>query len=138
MTNHKPIANQKEFFQNWYTRLDLLCKSHYEIGMIGSAYFLGLVIMIIPIPIISDQYGRRKVLLAAIMVSLVAQTCLLFVQTYNQVLFLMVIIGICFPARTIVGLDYMLELLPQWMRIYAILFVCIYVGCISFFTALFF
>ena len=44
---------------NWAEQLDLQCKSDSEIGLIGSMYFIGIIVSVMTLPRMSDLYGRK-------------------------------------------------------------------------------
>jgi hypothetical protein len=52
------VKNDPEYFDNWVTKLDLLCKSQSEIGLLGSCFFLGVIMSVVWLPKCSDIYGR--------------------------------------------------------------------------------
>ena len=44
---------------NWVEQLDLTCKTKSEIGLIGSIYFIGIIISMLTVPRAADLYGRK-------------------------------------------------------------------------------
>jgi MFS family permease len=98
---------------NWITQLGLECASKYQIGMIGSMSFAGMVLGCLSVPPLGDKYGRKYptigfLLLAAISVSVLLASNSLFWTFFGT--FLM---GIVKGARSTLGFCYMVEFLPK-------------------------
>ena len=55
---YRPVKSDPEFIDNWVNKLDLLCVPHAKVGLMGSAFFIGVLIAIIWVPSSSDKYGR--------------------------------------------------------------------------------
>lgn len=51
--------------------MNLICRPYYEIGLIGSSFFFGLMLMIVPVPMLSDRVGRKQVFFSSILLSIV-------------------------------------------------------------------
>ena len=58
----KPNMALSDSYDNWVDRFDLTCASKSKIGLIGSAYFMGLICTMVFIPRVSDLYGRVKMI----------------------------------------------------------------------------
>lgn len=82
--------------------------------------------MIVPIPMISDKYGRKQVFVITIIVSIITQIDLVYVDSYNSALRLMFILGMTFPGRQIVGTFYQTELIPDKLRSSALLYMSLF------------
>ena len=65
---HRNDIKANDYIDNWQNQFDLLCAPGWKIGMIGSAYFLGLVIGLPIIGPYSDIYGRRNTFLMTVSV----------------------------------------------------------------------
>ena len=55
--------NAPTSLHNWVEKLDLACLPSENIGYIGSAYFVGVLISVLVIPRIADIYGRKRPIL---------------------------------------------------------------------------
>lgn len=53
--SYKPVQENSEFFYNWVQQLDLLCVSDTSVSLLGSSYFVGAVVTMIIVPLISDR-----------------------------------------------------------------------------------
>ena len=45
---------------NWVQQLNLQCAEPYQIGMLGSAFFVGMTIFVVIITRLGDVLGRKK------------------------------------------------------------------------------
>jgi MFS family permease len=50
---------------NWVGQLDLTCASEAEIGSLGSLFFLGMLVVCLPIPRLADKHGRKQLIVAS-------------------------------------------------------------------------
>ena len=57
------------------------------------------MIMIVPIPMISDKYGRKLIFVVTILVSVITQILLLYVMSYENAIVLMFVLGMTYPGR---------------------------------------
>ena len=57
---------------NWITSMSLEWAPEYKIGLFGSLYFIGYLIGSIGLTKFADEYGRKPVLLFALLVSTIA------------------------------------------------------------------
>lgn len=46
----RPNTTDPEYLDNWVQKLDLLCESKERLGLLGSAYFVGVLTAMIIIP----------------------------------------------------------------------------------------
>ena len=56
---HRVDYSKPESLENYFVRLNMECKSHKEIGKIGSTLFIGIVLGCLFIPRLADIYGRK-------------------------------------------------------------------------------
>ena len=82
----------------------------------GSAFFVGVILGLITIPGIADAKGRRNPFIFTLVISIVAQLGLLLTNNFNCAVGLMILCGITFPGKNVVGLNYLLEFLPDLQR----------------------
>jgi MFS family permease len=78
---YRAVKTDEEYFDNWVEKLDLLCKPQSEIGMLGSCFFMGLMITIFWAPQYSDKHGRLFLVQLTLAVQLTALIGFCFVRT---------------------------------------------------------
>lgn len=109
-------TSEEGYFNNWVFKFDMLCKSHEQIGFLGSAFFVGVIFGLVTLPGIADVYGRRNPFIFTLVVSCVAQLGLLITSNFNWAVLFMILCGITFPGKNVVGLNYLVEFLPDVQR----------------------
>ena len=80
-----------------------------KVGLIGSMYFIGLIVFITFVPPLADRFGRRWVFISTLALSCVAQLGLMLTNDLYWAYFFEFLVGGTFPGRIIVGLTYILE-----------------------------
>ena len=73
----RPNVTDHEYIENWVQKLDLLCESKDRLGLLGSAFFAGILISLVIIPQLSDKFGRKYIFVTTLTLSLVAQVGLI-------------------------------------------------------------
>ena len=76
------------------TEWDLVCDKQYLVGLISSFYMIGLLIGSFVVGAASDRYGRRPVVLAMMILSLVSTLSGVFCQGYWSYAFTRLVTGI--------------------------------------------
>ena len=127
----RPIKSQSQYLNNWAMKLHLVCRPYYEVGLIGSSFFFGLMIMIVPVPMLADKYGRKQVFVTTIIVSIAIQISLIYVNGFDDAISCMFVLGMTYPGRQIVGTFYITELIPESMRSGALLFTSLFGSIMS-------
>jgi len=113
--DYRPDPNEDEVFDNWVEKFDLLCEPKMKVGLIGSMYFIGLIVFITFVPPIADRYGRKWVFIVTLIVSCIAQLGIMLTNDLYAAYFFEFLIGGTFAGRIVVGLSYILEYnLPKW------------------------
>ena len=107
--DYRPDTNDDEYFDNWVEKYDLTCEPKMKVGLIGSMYFIGLIVFITFIPPLSDRFGRKWILVATLVQSVVAQLGLMLTNNLYVAYFFEFLLGGTFAGRIIVGLNYVLE-----------------------------
>ena len=87
----------------------MLCTPHYKIGLLGSFFFIGVISMMLVVPAIADSYGRRLPFIITMAASVSAQAWLMVTSSLDVALGLMMVLGMTFPGKNVVGLNYLLE-----------------------------
>ena len=54
------------YLENWVPKYSLLCRSKSEIGILGSAFFIGMITGLPWYPTLSDKIGRKKVFVTTV------------------------------------------------------------------------
>lgn len=80
-----------------------------KVGLIGSMYFIGLIVFITFVPPLADNFGRRWVFVITLAVSAVAQAGLMITNDLYWAYFFEFLVGGTFAGRIVVGLNYILE-----------------------------
>ena len=62
-----------ETFDNWVPKFDLLCEEKYKIGLLGSMFFVGVIVGTLFIPALADAFGRKLVVIITVVVALIGQ-----------------------------------------------------------------
>mmetsp|Transcript_15978 Transcript_15978/g.24777 ORF Transcript_15978/g.24777 Transcript_15978/m.24777 type:complete len:263 (-) Transcript_15978:889-1677(-) len=104
-----------DYLDNWVEQYDLLCEPKWKIGLIGSVFYAGVMLTIIPLPWLSDVYGRKYVVTLAYIVYILA---VIGLMTSTELIWLYVFLFICgttFGARVIAATNYILEF--HWEKI---------------------
>lgn len=102
-----------EYLENWVPKLGLLCEKKDRLGLLGSAFFAGILIGMMIVPHLADKYGRKIVFNTTIFLSIVAQVGLILSLSLDRSAIYMLILGFCFPGKSVVGLNYLLEFIPE-------------------------
>lgn len=61
--SYTPNMALESSYDNWVSKLDLACATPSEVGLLGSAYFIGWIATLSFLPRISDLYGRQKLII---------------------------------------------------------------------------
>lgn len=65
-------TSDHEYLDNWVEKLDLLCESKERLGLMGSTYFMGIILSMIIVPKMTDNYGRKWIFVLTMLLSLLA------------------------------------------------------------------
>ena len=102
--------------ENWITKMDLLCITDFQIGLLGTLFFLGWVIGAATLLSLGDIIGRKRILL-------ISATCLAFMMlglvVVDKLWILyanLFVMGIFQGSKGSLAYIYMLELSPIHLR----------------------
>ena len=56
---YRAVETDSEYMENWVQRFDMLCEPSHKVGLLGSMYFVGILIGLLFVPKIADVVGRR-------------------------------------------------------------------------------
>jgi len=109
---------KEESFFNWVdpSKLDLTCESGNNIGMIGSAAYLGFAISSAVMPKMSDKYGRKMAMLVCLVFNAIAYWQVMVSTSIEYTIKLYFVLGLCSGGRVGVLLTYLNELVPAETR----------------------
>ena len=107
--DYRPDKNDDEYFDNWVPKFNLLCEDKMKIGLIGTVFFVGVIVSMLIVPPLADWYGRKIIVLISFFISCAGQTGLLFTNNLYEAYVYQFLIGASFAGRIIVGLSYVLE-----------------------------
>ena len=96
--------------------MDMLCTPQAEVGFIGSAFFLGVILGIFTLPNLADKYGRLKVLYVTYVMQLVWFVAIIITTNLKIAIICIFILGFGHPGKNIVCLNYALEQIPNMAR----------------------
>ena len=103
----EPNYETNEDLYNWVTRLDLACEDKFWIGMIGSSYFIGWAVTLIPATRIADIYGRSWIYRIAMIINIIDLVCVYLVRNIYLMIAVNFIMGVVTSARISIGFVYM-------------------------------
>lgn len=89
----------------------MLCESKQRIGFLGACFFIGVLVAstVIPVGLLSDMYGRKWIFVATLGILIVACTGFLFAKSIEELYVYMFLLGVSFPGRIIVGINFAQE-----------------------------
>jgi MFS family permease len=96
--------------ENWIEKLGLTCSSGWQIGLIGSAYFLGWCSTLLWVPPLADKHGRKPILMFGMLLNLVLLVVLLFSRSYQTTLAMVFLLGALTTIRLPLISNYLVEL----------------------------
>lgn len=106
---YRADESDPEYFDNWVEKFDLLCEPKWKVGLLGSCFFIGVLLTIIIVPKLADVYGRRPLFLITMYVSIFAQIGIMIVEDLYWAYFFMILNGSTFAGKNVVGTNYLLE-----------------------------
>ena len=102
-------------YRNWVdpAKLDLTCKDSYQIGLIGSSYFIGFAVSALFVPVLADKYGRKHLYMGCYLLQLACYILIFFSTKIEVTIFAYAVVGICASGRVSIGTMYLNEFLPM-------------------------
>ena len=102
-----------EYFDNWINQYGLLCTPQAQLGLIGSAFFIGVIIAMCFVPQFSDKYGRKPFIVMTLTIQLIALWAMKVTTNLYVAIFAVFILGFSHPGKNIVFLNYCVEMIPE-------------------------
>ena len=97
--------------------MDTLCESSVKVGFLGASYFFGVVTGLLFAWPCADLYGKKMVFCASLLVSIVGQSCLIFMAYYTLLgMLFMYFVGLSWAGKTIIGISYIMDFYPPRMQ----------------------
>ena len=95
--------------QNWLEQYDLTCASSSDLALVGTVYFIGVVLGSLTLPGISDKVGRKPISILGISLSFGAAIVVLYSSSLNVLWVMQFILGFSSCGRYFVGYLYFTE-----------------------------
>lgn len=89
----------------------MLCESKKRIGFLGACFFIGVLVAstVMPVGLLSDIIGRKWIFIGTLGLLIIACLGFMFAHSIEELYVYMFLIGITFPGRIIVGINYAQE-----------------------------
>lgn len=91
----------------------MLCESRNRVGLLGSCYFMGTFSTILLLPVLADIYGRQVIYNIVMIMTVILQLTLMLTYSIDFAYYQMVLMGMTFAGKNIVGMTYYLEFMGQ-------------------------
>ena len=112
--NYKIDWDSDYSLQNWAVQMEFYCEPSYKIGLLGSAYLLGIIVGLLVFIRASDIYGRRTFLFFTSHINTVCYLGLIFMSSSLELTyFLLFLMGLSASVRNNIGYVYGIELMPK-------------------------
>jgi MFS family permease len=98
---------------NWMTDLDLHCTSRFNIGLIGTGYFVGFIMACIFIARGADKYGRKLFFIVGLSLHTISAAIVTLFPSLTTFYICFIFIGAATPTHGSIGYVYMMENLPK-------------------------
>ena len=105
---------------NWVEQLDLTCKSNSEIGLIGSSYFIGIMVSVFVLPRLSDLYGRKWPIIFCQFIQVPAYIWMFYMSSLIEAYVIFLCMGLAFGGSISINSLYMQEFLSVRYRAIAL------------------
>lgn len=109
--------NSKKSLYNWQQKLDLMCRPGWQVGALGSVYFIGYVLTLLWLPKLADIHGRKELFTWGMVAQTICFTVIMFTKQYYVMIAAIFGFGFLASIRQVTGFIYFLELLPVKNRI---------------------
>lgn len=111
--------SQRNSIHNWVEKLSLTCRPGWQIGLLGSVYFMGWCCTLLWVPPLADKHGRKPVLFYGMLINLVALTLMIVTRSYLITLVSIFVQGAITTIRLPLISNYLVELVEiKWRTFY--------------------
>lgn len=89
----------------------MLCESKQRIGFLGACFFIGVLFAstVMPVGLLSDYFGRKWIFIITLLILVIACVGFMFATTIEELYVYMFLLGVSFPGRIIVGVNFAQE-----------------------------
>lgn len=89
----------------------MLCESKKRMGFLGACFFIGVLVAstVMPVGLLSDIFGRKWIFISTLGILLVSCLGFMFARSLEELYVYMFLLGITFPGRMIVGINFAQE-----------------------------
>jgi MFS family permease len=89
----------------------MLCESKQRIGFLGACFFIGVLFAstVAPVGLLSDIYGRKWIFVGTLVILIASCVGFLYAKSLEELYVYMFMLGITFPGRIIVGINFAQE-----------------------------
>ena len=132
------MKSEPEYLDNWVEQYDLLCEPKWRIGLIGSFFWIGVLVTMIPVTWIADKYGRKLVVMISYVIFMIAVIGIMLASDINMLYFLLFVCGATLAGRVVVSINYVIEFITEKNK-GAVMFIKMFASSvlICIFTAIF-
>jgi len=110
-------VDNEYYIENWVKRFGMLCESRMLTGLLGFSYFAGVVIATIMVTQLAAENGKKVTFCYSLVISLIGQLGILFWATsILEALLCLFVIGLSWPGKRVIGVDYILDFFPMRYR----------------------
>lgn len=106
---YRPVESEDEYLSNWVQQYDILCEPKWKIGLIGTIYFTGALITILPLTYIADANGRQWISFITNLAFCLCVFILANMQELDFAYFMLFLAGATFGGRMVVGQTHLNE-----------------------------
>lgn len=102
-----------DYIDNWVEQYDLLCEPRWRIGLIGTIYFIGMMVTLLLDPWLADMYGRKWNVVANYALFMFAVLGVMLGHNLETLYTCMFVCGATFAGRVIVAINFLLEFITE-------------------------
>jgi len=104
---------------NWADRYDFACNNFQFAGYYFKVALLsGIILALLFVPSIGDKFGRKSIFCLSFALSLISQFGLLLAESHQLAFALLVVMGLTWPGKLLVGLTFILDFYPLSLHRY--------------------
>lgn len=93
-------------FVNWVGKKGLACRPAYQIGLLGSAYFIGWCSTLLVFPLYADRHGRKEIVEKGMALNLIVYAVNMVTDSYWLTVLCQFVLGMLTSIRINVAFPY--------------------------------
>lgn len=109
--------NNATSLHNWVEPLDLICVKPFLLGLIGSAFFVGLCVSTLILPPLADKVGRKWIERSCVAVTIGTMVACIFSKNIYLTIVMMFCAGFVTSGRFLINYVYGSEFLTERWRV---------------------